>query len=127
MSNKINNKDFVFKCLKALEAHGKVEEIHTLLTNPIISEKLFGVTWQNNENEKCPILKAVLQGMNKEDMQKASNGKDVYYPELINLDGVEYLVYNNWLDSVRKKFLKWTKNIIFPELEEIEEIINGSN
>ena len=58
-------------------------------------------------------------------MQKASNGKDVYYPELINLDGVNYLVYNNWLDDVRKKFLKWTKNIIFPELEEIEEILDG--
>ena len=127
MADRINNKEFVFKCLKALEAHGNVEEIHTLLTNAIISEKLFGVTWQNNENEKCPILKAVLQGMNKEDMQKASNGKDVYYPELINLDGVNYLVYNNWLDDVRKKFLKWTKNIIFPELEEIEEIIKGSN
>ncbi len=125
MANKIKNKDFVFKCLKALEAHGKVEEIHTLLTNPIISENLFGVTWQNNENEKCPILKAVLQGMDKEVMQKASNGKDVYYPELINLDGVNYLVYNNWLDDVRKKFLKWTKNIIFPELEEIEEILDG--
>ena len=40
MANKIKNKDFVFKCLKALEAHGKVEEIHTLLTNPIISENL---------------------------------------------------------------------------------------
>ena len=65
--------------------------------------------------------------MDKEVMQKASNGKDVYYPELINLDGVDYLVYNNWLDDVRKKFLKWTKNIIFPELEEIEEIIKGSN
>ena len=125
MANKIKNKDFVFKCLKALEAHGKVEEIHTLLTNPIISENLSGVTWQNNENEKCPILKAVLQGMDKEVMQKASNGKDVYYPELINLDGVDYLVYNNWLDDVRKKFLKWTKNIIFPELEEIEEVLDG--
>ena len=125
MSDRINSKAFVFKCLKALEAHGKVEEIHTLLTNPIVSEKLFGITWSESGGEKCPILKAVLQGMNKDTMRKASNGKDVYYPETINLDGIDYLVYNNWLDNVRSKFFAWTKNIIFPELEDIEEILNG--
>lgn len=57
-----------------------VEEIHTLLTNPIISENLFGVTWQNNGNEKCPILKAVLQGMDKEVMQKVQTEKTFTIP-----------------------------------------------
>ena len=94
MSKRINNKEFIFKCLKALEAHGKVEEIHTLLTNPIVSEKVFGITWSESGGEKCSILKAVLQGMNKDTMRKASNVKDVYYPETINLDGIDYLVYN---------------------------------
>ena len=127
MADRINNKEFVFKCLKALEAHGKVEEIHTFLTKSSFSAELFGVTWQNNESEKCPILKAVLQGMDKDSMKKALNKKDVYYPETINLDGIDYLVYNNWLDNVRIKFFTWIKNVIFPELEDIEEIIKGSN
>ena len=30
MANKINNKEFAFKCLKALETHGKVEEIQKI-------------------------------------------------------------------------------------------------
>ena len=59
--------------------------------------------------------------MDKEVMQKASNGKDVYYLELINLDGVDYLVYNNWLDDVRKKFLKWTKISFFPNWKKLKK------
>lgn len=122
-SEQVNNKSFIFKCLKALEAHGKVEEIHTLLTNPDVAKQVFGITWTDNNNIPCPIIKALLPGMDKTAMQKANNGNDVYYTDTINLDGIEYLVYNNCLDKVRKAFFIWTKNIIFPELEEIEEII----
>lgn len=126
MSEKINNKNFIFKCLKALESHGKIEEIKTLLTKPDVAKEIFGITWKDNKDIPCPIIKVILSDMDKSSMQKAGNQRSVYYPDTITLDGVEYLVYNNWLPEIRNKFFKWTKNIIFPELEEIEEILKTS-
>ena len=103
-----------------------MEEIHKYLTNSDFSEKVLGVTWKNAEGERMPILKPLLPPIKKDLARKAPNGKDVYYVKSITLDGVEYLVYNNWLNEVRTRFFTWVKNTIFPELEDLENCFNRS-
>lgn len=42
---------------------------------------------------------------------KSKNGKNVYYSEEIFLDGVPYLVYNNFLPAIREKYSDWLKEV----------------
>ena len=47
----------------------------------------------------------------------------MYYKDVIALDGIPFLVYNNWLPKVRASFIEWLKTVLgndFPELAEIE-------
>ena len=125
--NIMDNKTLIFKCLKALEAHGKVKEIHTLLTDSTFSGAYLSITWSDEDGKRLPILKVLLPNMNESAERKSPNGKDVYYADSITLDGMKYLVYNNWLDNVRKAFVDWVKATIFPELKEIEDVLAETN
>lgn len=122
----MDNKDFIFKSLKALESHGKVKEIHTMLTDSVFCGAVFGITWESSPKTKMPILKPLLPNMDKDSARKNPSGRDVYYADTITLDGMEYLVYNNWFENVRNSFFEWVKGVVFPELNEIEKILNGN-
>lgn len=122
-----NNKAFIFKSLKLLENQKKIKEIHWL-TESYFCEVQFGITWEDELGTKLPILKVLYPELEKHIEKKSKSEKNVYYTDEITLDGISYLVYNNWLPNVREKFWSWLTTILgcdLPELKEIEEIIKG--
>lgn len=117
-----DNKSFIFRSLKALEAHDKLKEIYWLAESSFC-ERQFGISWEDIYGAKLPVLKKLYPQLNKGEERKSKNDKDVYYKDEIVLDGVPFLVYNNWLPSVRTAFIEWLKTVLgndFPELAEIE-------
>ena len=75
---------------------------------------------------KLPVLKILYPQLDKNIEIKSKDGKEVYYTDEINIDGIQYLVYNNWFSDVREKFMNWLKTVLgndLAELKEIEEII----
>lgn len=98
----MDNKKFVKECLRALVQHGKAAALDNLTSSAFCSEN-FGIEW------------------------KDASGQQRYYLEPMTLFGTRYLVYNNWLDSehspIRRKFFAWVKNVIFPELSDLESIL----
>lgn len=119
------NKVFIFKSLKLLETHKKIREIHWL-TESYFCEVNFGITLEDEVGAKLPVLKILYPQLDKNIEIKSKDGKEVYYTDEINIDGIQYLVYNNWFSDVREKFMNWLKTVLgndLAELKEIEEII----
>lgn len=120
-----DNKSFIFKSLKALETHGKLKEIYWL-TESSFCEQQFDISWEDIHGAKLPVLKKLYPQLNKREKRKSKDGKDVYYKDEIVLDGIPFLVYNNWLPSVRTAFIEWVKTVLgndFPELAEIKSYL----
>ena len=122
-----DNKKFIFNSLKLLESNHKIKEIHWL-TESYFCEVKFGISWEDEVGAKVPVLKILYPNIDKKIETKSKNEKkDLYYQEEIILNGIQYLVYNNWLPNVRTAFLEWIKEVLgsnVPEIKEIEDIIN---
>lgn len=121
---KNKNRDFIFKSLEVLEKHGKIKEIHWLAES-YFCEVTFGISWKDEVGASYPVLKPLFPQIDKTEAKKSIKGKckDIYFKDEIILDGIPFLVYNNWLDNVRTAFLNWLKTVLgsdFPELPEIE-------
>lgn len=119
----MDNKAFVNKCLQALEHHGKSFEIYQL-TCPSFCQSQFGIQWADG-NATCTVLKLVNYAQSRE--EQLGEVIDRYYPETVMLFGTKYYVYNNWFDQPndqsRPCFFAWVKNVIFPELSDLESIL----
>lgn len=123
----IDNKKFVKECLYALVKHGKAYELDKL-TDPDFCTKTFSIEWKD-DGINCTVLKFYDPKIAVADQIKDSSNQQRYYPEPIILFGTRYLVYNNWLDSehspIRRQFYAWVKDVIFPELSDLEDILNA--
>lgn len=122
----MDNKKFVKECLRALVQHGKTAALDNLTSSAFCSEN-FGIEWKKDGAEFCTVLKFYDPNAELDAQTKDASGQQRYYLEPMTLFGTRYLVYNNWLDSehspIRRKFFAWVKNIIFPELSELESIL----
>ena len=107
-----NNKKWIFDSLKLLDSNHKLKEIQWL-TESYFCEIKFGITWENEIGAKVPVLKILYPSTDKNHERKSKSGKkELYYSEEIILNGIPYLVYNNWLSDVREAFLDWLKEVI---------------
>ena len=119
-----NNKAFIFKSLEALEAHGKIKEIHWLSESYFCEEK-FKISWKDEIGRTLPVLKILYPQLDKETERKSKTDKDVYYKDKIVLDGIPFLVFNKWFEDSQTLFLEWLKSVLGNNFSELSEIENS--
>lgn len=122
-----DNKEFIFRSLRALEKHGKIQEIHWL-TESYFCKTVLGCSLQDEIGLVRPVLILEIPAIDKDFIRKDHNEYARYYTDSIILDGKPFLVSNYWTDKGREVFLHWLKTVLendFEELPEIEETIRG--